>query len=132
MKGDLEPFFSQLTVINGVRNNIVHWGGLQLESGDYLVSNLHAAPVEKGRGHRVNVADMNAMVEDLHDICAALVVARERTRMIGRAKFNPQPLPASWQYKPRPLPPLNHLRRRALFQKRPRPPAASQGKPKQA
>lgn len=109
-KAALEQFFSHLTLINGVRNNIVHWGGHQLESGDYIVSNLHLAPIERGRGHRVNAKDMANMAEDLADICAALVIARERAKFPGNLTVVAYSLPASWQYKPRPLPPLRKPR----------------------
>lgn len=110
-KDALEPFFAHLTVISGVRNNLVHWGGHQLESGDYIVSNLHLAPIDRGRGHRVNAEDIRAMTEDLADISAALLVARERAKLLGKVRFLvPYQLPDAWQYKPRPLPPLTRPR----------------------
>lgn len=118
-KIDLQPFFSHLTLISGVRNNIVHWGGHQLETGDYLVSNAHLAPFEKMRGHRVSAADLEAMTDDLSTISGALVIMHERTRLTGLARFPVPPIaPAAWRYKPRPLPPLV----------RPRNPKISQGR----
>jgi hypothetical protein len=106
-KDALEPFFAHLTVISGVRNNLVHWGGHQLESGDYIVSNVHLAPIDRGRGHRVSAEDIKAMTEDLGDISAAILVARERAKALGKIKFVlPYQQPDTWQYKPRPLPPL--------------------------
>lgn len=106
-KKALEPFFAHLSVITGVRNNIVHWGGHQLESGDYIVSNLALAPIERGRGHRVSAKDLRAMTEDLEEIGAALIAERERAKLIGKARFPiPPQKPKAWQYKPRPLPPL--------------------------
>lgn len=126
-KSALEPFFAHLTVINGVRNNIVHWGGHQLESGDYLVSNLHMAPIERARGHRVSAADLRAMTDDLASISAALLIARERVRLWGKVRFPiPYLAPQSWQYKPRPLPPLEKPQRREQTPAPKHQPSASQ------
>lgn len=106
-KDAIEPFFAHLTVISGARNNLVHWGGHQLESGDYIVSNLHLAPFDRGKGFRINADDIKAMTADLGDISAALLIARERAKLIGKVRFViPYQLPDAWQYKPRPLPPL--------------------------
>jgi hypothetical protein len=121
-KSALEPFFAHLTVLTGVRNNIVHWGGFQLESGDYVVSNLHMAPLDRVRGHRVSAADLRAMLDDLETISAALIVAHQRAKIIGKARFpTPYPTPATWQYKPRQLPPLS----------RPHPPKPPQAQKRQ-
>lgn len=125
-KAALEPVFAHMTVISTVRNNIVHWGGHQLESGDYIVSNLHMAPIERGKGHRVSATDIRAMSEDLSDISAALLIARERARPLGKLKFlRPYNLPAAWRYKPRPLPPLGKPPRPKRTQEQSRQPAAS-------
>ncbi|MDO8799036.1 hypothetical protein [Phenylobacterium sp.] len=130
-KDGLDPFFSHLSLISSVRNNLVHWGGHQLESGDYIVSNLHLAPIDRGRGHRVSAADIRAMTEDLSDISAAILIARERGKVLGKVRFPlPYQLPDAWKFRPRPLPPLARPRppKRPLEQANPR--AASQKKQK--
>lgn len=106
-KKALDPFFAHLTLISGVRNNIVHWGGHQLESGDYMVTNLHMAPMERARGHRVSAKDLRDMVDDLETIGAAFIIAAERAKLTGKVMFpiHARP-PRAWRYKPRPLPPL--------------------------
>ena len=118
-KDALEPFFAHLSLISGVRNNLVHWGGHQLESGDYIVSNVHLAPIDRGRGHRVSAEDIKAMTEDLSTISAAILIARERAKPLGKVvRPIPYQVPDTWQYKPRPLPPLARPRppRRLLAQ----------------
>ena len=79
-KGDLEirdrlkgPF-DQLGVINGVRNDIVHWGALDDGSVDFLVSNSQRlfAP-ERLREFRVSLRDLRAMSLDLFRISSHLI-----------------------------------------------------------
>lgn len=128
-KAGLDPFFAQLSVISSVRNNIMHWGGYQLSSGEFLVTNLHMAPVEKGRGHRVSAADLEDMLWDLSTISAAFIIARQRVKLSGKFRFPvPYPAPKTWRYKPRALPPLGRTPRQPKPPKQGNPPPPSRGK----
>lgn len=107
VKGRLEPTLAQLSVINAVRNNIVHWGATHNRAdNDFTVTNEFLAIVpDRVRSYRVTVLDLHAMTADLHGI--ALRLAREEitdeevaqssvlTRVFAEAMRTP------WLYRPR-------------------------------
>ena len=71
----LRPALDHLGNINGIRNNVVHWGAVHDGSDDLLVSNAHLAPTEnRAREFRISPRDLTAMSIDLYQIGIFFIV----------------------------------------------------------
>ncbi len=104
-KAELKPCFDQLGIINGVRNNIVHWGATAAE-GEFLVSNRFLAHAEERvREYRVSEQDLLGMTVDLikigtHIGLVALRLSGERINDQLYDRMVKQVVEASWLYTP--------------------------------
>ena len=103
-KARLEPVFQQLGIINGIRNNIVHWGAR--EDGDELIVTNHylASTPDRVQRFPISARDLHLMIIDLIKI--RMHIGWEEMTLKGEA-VNPQLaetlfsqiLSAAWRYK---------------------------------
>lgn len=126
---DQEFIFAQLTLINNIRNDIIHYGAsVWMAPGEWLVWNWVTALTDKKlRTFRVSPSLLLDLAHDLRKIHVHLV-----ERHLWREPGLPSPFPkrdlalldAAWRYKP---PPQGHGHRkiRGTTPKRSRPPQPS-------
>jgi hypothetical protein len=105
LQARLKPIFDQLGVINGVRNNTVHWGARE-DGGELVVSNLYfAATPDRIRKFPISATDLQLMIIDLIKISMHLsweemtvkgeIISPEMQELVFRKVLN-----AAWRYKP--------------------------------
>lgn len=97
---DLRAAFAQLTLINNLRNAVVHWGAhLHVDGIRYAADTLKALTAEKRRVYLATPATLRAATKDLIKITEHV-----RAYNGGRGALplapNKRLLDASWQYKP--------------------------------
>lgn len=117
MKKRLERPFAQLSVINTIRNNLVHWGTKTTDySGDLTISNVWLSPAkDKIKSYKLNAKNLKEMQLDLFLIHLHLVFE------INDGLKSSGPFDAivaqSWQYTP-PQPSLRTKRLRPIHTER--------------
>jgi hypothetical protein len=106
MKGDSEtlarlaPTFAQISVISGVRNDIVHYGARNTSAG-LTVSNERAAHVpSKVRSQVVSARVLEDLDADLGVVMALLVRERFQEFSAFATAISEQVEPVAWRYKP--------------------------------
>lgn len=105
LQSRLKPIFDQLGAINGVRNNVVHWGA-QEDNGELIVTNAYlAATPDRVRTFPISSRDLQLMIIDLIKIRMhlALEEADERRETISnelRQRLFNRVLASAWRYKP--------------------------------
>ena len=97
-KDRLAAPFAQLTVINTIRNHLVHWGANKDEKNIFTVSNTSRFPL-KPKTFGVSIDDFKAMDIDLFII--KMLLDAERTYLPQHERdFLLSRQPKSWRYKP--------------------------------
>jgi hypothetical protein len=130
-KAELKYVFDQLSIINKLRNDILHYGAYRL-GGDYIVSNRRIAHIpERIREIRISHTTLEAASGDLAEIDSRLhLLAWEGYLPAEVTDAMRKSLTPSWRYKqPPPAWPGNTTPKTPPKQKRPpRPSAASRRK----
>ena len=107
VKARLESGFAQLTAINTMRNNLIHWGAsFDRHTEDWIVSNnLYVTVPAKRKDFRISVEMLDLMSKDLFKLRVHL--AYETSLLYRRKKPSGEigvlgqiVLAAAWQYKP--------------------------------
>jgi len=134
-KSRLEPVFQQLGVINGVRNNIVHWGATACD-GALWVSNKHLKPLPTREvEYTVSVDALRRMTIDLFKIDMHISWEIHLSEPGGSVeiyqKVFQRVLEAAWRYKP-PVRPTHKSKSQGSSPKQSRPRGASQKSPRGA
>lgn len=118
LKMRMEPIFQQLGIINGIRNNIVHWGASDAGNDDFRVSNkFYAVTPERVTEFTVSLVELHSMMADLMkiDVHLSWEAARATSHIPAEMErvFSPT-LSAAWLYKQRPRPtPQKAIRKKA-------------------
>jgi hypothetical protein len=126
---DFRPF-KHLGEISSIRDDILHYGTEEDDSGDLFVSNAEKKHLpERATVRRVTVPDLIAMTYDLRDIEVHFAASMFRTATPPRPKMvalYTRRLAEPWLYKPpAPIPPQG-VKRRDQAPKDP--PQSSRGK----
>jgi hypothetical protein len=108
LKARIEPVFQQLGIINGIRNNMVHWGASDAGNDDFRVTNsFYAATPDRVTEFSVSLIELNAMMADLMkiDVHLGWEAAIEKSEINEHIERALRPtLEAAWLYKQRPRP----------------------------
>jgi hypothetical protein len=112
-KARLESALTQLGIINGIRNDVVHWGAMHDGTDALLVSNANRVTANRVREFRLSPLDLEAMSIDLFGIGIHFIVAIQ----IDAAKSDDvlehwrEALKAPWLYRPAQQAPRRKSRR---------------------
>ena len=103
IKADLKDVFQQLSIINGARNNIIHYGAVSSEGDDKIITNAYFALTEsRVREFPVSPQIFSDLVVDLQKIMMHFVTHHlNEVDMADVMKAQQEKiLRAAWRYKP--------------------------------